>query len=365
MRIRSNVPEHQQGMRRLSAPDGRGDEMALLAICHALSAKGGNASAIATELGLNHRLVSILKADIAGMGTTGDTSALADYISVANGFAAFLASAGFFDGALADMKRAPLHSRYKVVTSAPVAAETDERMAKLPGRMSLASEFLRERKATALVAMSLDLLRFSDNVELVRDALRTAVIQRTDGIFISALSSGAATIAASGLDAAGIRSDLRRALDLLSLDAQSRVWIAMSAPLLARLTVLGDMVGAPAFPNLTLAGGEIGGMEIRPSDATTADVFLVDASGLVANSDAVEIRSSTEGTIELDDASAMSSGAGSPPAPVSANLVSLFQGDGIALLAERFFGFEPIRDGAAVVITGAASTWGLEGSPPA
>lgn len=108
--------------------------------------------------------------------------------------------------------------------------------------------------------------------------------------------------------------------------------------------------GAPAFPELSITGGSVGGVVLVPIDAAEMDssgavITLVDATQLATVDLGVTVRTSRQATLVMDSA---------PTAP-DANTVyrSMFQNNQTAILIERLIAFAKIRGGIVSRIVGA------------
>ena len=101
-----------------------------------------------------------------------------------------------------------------------------------------------------------------------------------------------------------------------------------------------------AFPDATPYGGSINGMEIVVSDALDAGTWMViDASAFIASSGDVELNIYDQMSIQFDTAP------DSPPTAAT-NIVSLWQNNLVALIAERFFTVARVRSNSVAVIVG-------------
>jgi hypothetical protein len=100
-------------------------------------------------------------------------------------------------------------------------------------------------------------------------------------------------------------------------------------------------------------GGTIAGIPVHVSDQASTNVLLVDARGIVAASEAITLKSSNAAAIEMLDVPTSTIAGGSPATPTAANLVSMFQTNSRAILAERFFGFALLRSNAVASVSGA------------
>jgi hypothetical protein len=347
----------------------RSSQFARMASYVALGGRSaGQALALAESADAPAAVVKVLKAAVAGHATTsGGGEALADYQMLAQGFVAALASHGLYDGMLVDMMPAALHSQFGLLIAHSTAAVRTEGASAMAAKIDVQRGALAEREVTAIAALTKELFRHGRGLELLELSLRTAVAAGTDAVFATAVAAGATSATAVGMDARGIHEDLRHGLAALVTDAAARVHVGMSPALAKRLSAVSDANGQRAFPAMTLAGGALVGLPVHPTDACSADVLLLDAGGFIAGSDEVLVDSAEHASLKLEaPAPAMKSHDGaSPPAPVEANTLNLWQTDSRAVRVRRRFGFEQVRSGAVVKLAGAAALWGLVGSPPA
>ena len=153
------------------------------------------------------RVAEILKSAVTAGNLADATSAgnLAPYSAAVAGFIDSLRNAGAFDRLLPDMRRLPFRTTIMIVTSAATASITGESDVKPISRLSLENGTLDQRKATAIVAMSNELVRLagSDGAALIGRELRGAVASATDAEFIRLITDGISSIASS-------RNDSRR-----------------------------------------------------------------------------------------------------------------------------------------------------------
>jgi hypothetical protein len=269
-----------------------------------------------------------------------------------------------FDRLLESFRGGTLHSRFAVASGGASASVAGEGNAKPLTKLTAIEGSLSAATVAAIVVLSRDLLRFSQNAEqLVDDELSKAIRLATDAHVVPILSAGAQTITAT----ASPRKDLADAVAAITAGADSVLFAITPPALHRRMAVMGDDVGGGAFPQLTMAGGSVGGMAALPCDAlaSSGDVLVIDAQSFVADADPLMFQAFREGAVEMVDDPSSAAASGSPAAPAAAQLVSLFQTNSTALRAERRIGVAKLRTGSIVVIAGAAAIWGLEGSPPA
>jgi HK97 family phage major capsid protein len=342
----------------------RSREFAEYARCLML-AKGNPESALHYAGASSRRVVDAIKADVAGT-TTGDLS-VAPYRILSEGFTATLNNAAF-DALLADANIVPLHTQFAVTATDVSAAAVGEGLAKPLGALTLGNGTLQERRAAVIVAVSNDILRFNTAAGLLENSLRTGVSSAVDKIFVDALIAGTSPLTASGTAASDVLFDLRRLMDSTGSGSNSRFHLIVGPGVARRLATMATTAGNTAF-QMTVNGGTIAGVSVHVSDTLTTAALLVDANALVASADAVSIRMSQHASLEMSDAPGMAVAQGSPPAPAPpagsppSGLVSMFQTNSTAILAERVFGFSLLRATAAQSLSGIQ--WGLVGSPAA
>jgi HK97 family phage major capsid protein len=231
-------------------------------------------------------------------------------------------------------------------------------------------------KLAALTAVTEEMIRFGNvSAELmIRDDLRDAIIQQMDSDFINPASAGVANVqpaaisnsvgagntrASGGDTAADVRADLQAMANGFSAQRirMSDVVIVLSEELKTALRLFRNSLGQKEFPEV--ADGELEGFSYIASDSVpAATVVGVSASSIyLADDGGVDIRVSTEASLEMDDAPAQSA----ITAVAGASMVSMFQTESVAIKATRFANWLRARDGSVQVVT--AATW--NGAPSA
>lgn len=210
---------------------------------------------------------------------------------------------------------------------------------------------------------------------IVRDQLAEALAARLDidfvnpsktasaGVSPASITNGADSIAASGTgDADDIRLDARSLMQKF-VDANnplsSGVWI-MSAGSALALSMLVNALGQPEFKDITPTGGTFFGLPVIVSEYVGDNylsgniIVLVNARDIYFSDEGgVSVDMSTEASLEMLDSSLQQSAV----ADVNAtSLVSMFQTNSIAFLAERTVNWARRRSTAVTYLTGAA--WG-------
>jgi Phage capsid family len=311
---------------------------------------------------LSPRVSQIIKADGASAIITraataamsgANSSALADYRSLAAAFLSSLSSVGVFDRLLnGGMRKIPLSfATVGSVTATLTGGFVRENGVKAVSTLSLASQLVDPQKAAALLIVTQELARMqaSEADSLINKELQYACVRAVDAQFLSVAASGATTFAMAGSSAVAFRQALAGALALLSTDTRSRIYIVCTPAIAKMLAVIGgtSTSAEAAFLDATYVGGNIGGLEIVVSDALAAGTWmLIDASAFIASSGDVELNISNQMSIQLGTAP------DSPPTG-STNIISLWQNDLVALICERFFTVTKVRSNSVVVVTGA------------
>lgn len=290
------------------------------------------------------RAAEYVKAAVAAM-TSANTAEL-----IGNGAAVdFLESVGsYFDALRTSALQVPLNSAgARVITASGSASAVAEGVPKPLHAMTTDLQPPSPLKATSLVVLTKELAKSDGALSLIESALRNNVATATDAAALPILAAGATSVTASGTTSAALLTDLRAALVAIPSSAGARFVAAAAPSLLKRIALLGDSSGALAFPDVDCAsGGDINGVRFVPSDALTTTIVVVDASQIVIADGAIEVRRSDEASLQFESAP-------TNPPTASTVVVSLFQSNEVAVLAERFFGLAKVRATAAAQITGA------------
>jgi hypothetical protein len=292
------------------------------------------------------------KAAVGALSLT-DNSAFATYELLVAGFASALSSVGVFDGMLSSMRQVPIGRTVGAVSTAAVGFVVGESSAKQVSRLSLASGTLEPQKAHCLVAVSNELLTFGgpEVQALISKELINAAVIAVDGAFLTMLLSGVSVATSTGQTAESVRADLAGLLAAVATDQTSGLFI-ITTPLICKMWAsMGATAtnGAPAFENMNPQGGSILGISVIASDAVTAgQVVLVDATGVAAGSDTIALNIMSQGSIMPDSA---------PDSPMtgSTTVVSLWQNNLSAILAERWWGSEKVRANCVAAVSNSNS----------
>ena len=217
---------------------------------------------------------------------------------------------------------------------------------------------------------------------IIRDQLAAALIARLDTDFINpakaasagvspaSITNGLTFIATSGNTADNVRTDIKALFGsfIAANNAPTTgVWV-MSSTVALSLSLMLNPLGQPEFPGITMNGGTLFGLPVIVSeyvpndydaDAAGTDyvagsmVALVNASDIyMADEGGIEVKMSQEASLEMADNPTGVSGA----TPTAAQLVSMFQTNSVAFLAERTLNWSKRRPGAVAALVGVA--WG-------
>jgi hypothetical protein len=186
---------------------------------------------------------------------------------------------------------------------------------------------------------------------LISKELINAAVVAVDSAFLTTLLTGVSVGTSTGQTAESVRSDLAVLLSAVTTDQTSKLFI-ITTPLIAKIwAAMGATAtnGTPAFPEMGPQGGTILNIPVIASDAVTAgQVILVDATGIAAGSDQIVLSVLQEGSIIPDT---------SPDSPqvASTNVVSLWQNNLSAILAERWWGAEKLRSNCVAAVSNSNS----------
>ena len=293
------------------------------------------------------RVRDILKSAVSG-ATIGDWSAIADYQNVQQAFQESLRDASVFDALNGGMVRAPLRSRGFSITAGISGAVTSEPSIKVISSLTMAQQLLELKKAAAIVVTSKELADYPGAQQLFASELQKAVIAATDTNFLAALVAATTPTASAGSSLANITTDLGVLLGAVTTSATSKVFYVTSVTNMKKLVLKSNSVGSPAFPGLTLSGGEVfGGVTAIASDSIPFGAALMfTADAIVGNADAILPGMSEQSTLQMESTSP-----DSPPVAGTV-LLSLRQNDLLALRMERFFGFTVMRTSGVASLSG-------------
>jgi HK97 family phage major capsid protein len=273
----------------------------------------------------------------------------------------------------AQFRPVPFNVRIGGQTSGGTAGWVGQGKAKPVTKFDFNATTIPFTKVAAIAVLTQELVRFSDpSAEmLVRDSLADCVIARVDSDLFDPDVAAVSGVNPAGLlnnvsptvvgaidygDPATVRcaiAALWAAWDSTNLGARPAYY---TTPAVARQLALStEALGNPAFPGVTMSGGNLGGVPLRVSQYLAnnggsggAPFILVDESEVyLADDGSVTLDMSDVASIQMDDSP---TNASSPATATS--LVSMWQTNSVAFRAERSLWWGPRRSGALQWIDG-------------
>lgn len=237
--------------------------------------------------------------------------------------------------------------KWKPVTNAQYAAVTLS-FAKASGIIVLTEELVRLSTPSAEAAVRDELVKGAQaflDVQFV-DSTVAAVAN----VNPASITNGVAGTAASAATPAAARTDIAArvaAMVALGYPANELV-LMMSESIAFSLGLMLNAVGQPAFPGISVTGGNLLGMQVVVSQAVGNQIIVAHApSILIADESGVEIDISREASLQLDSAP-------TDPPDATAVMTSLWQANLVALRVERWITWGKARSTAVDRITGVA-----------
>jgi HK97 family phage major capsid protein/HK97 family phage prohead protease len=283
----------------------------------------------------------------------------------------------FGQGNIPSLRSVPFYSRLVSQTSGGTAYWTAEGAAKPLTSFAFSDTTLLPLKCAAITTATMELLRDSNpSAEtLLRDQLREALASKLDLSFIdpdqgavsgsqpAAITNGATTVVSGGgVDDDAVLADIASVYETW-LNGNNRptngVWV-MSAIVALRLSMMRNPLGQYTFNEITPNGGVLWGLPVitsehvgytidSPSEGRT--VHLINAGDIWVADEGVEVRMSTEASLEMDDAPSSNS-----TTPTESAMVSMFQTNSVAFLVERRINWARRRSDSVVNLT--SVEWG-------
>ena len=226
-------------------------------------------------------------------------------------------------------------------------------------------------KVAGITVISDELVRFStpSAEAMVRDGLRDALVERMDVDFIdpahaavanvspASMLNGLTPLTPSGSTYATFVADIVRLWSTplaANMPVQSAVYVMDSLTAL-RIANMRTQLGEMAYPDMSLAGGTLGGVPVVvsnyvPHNTAGGIIALLFTSEIyLADDGDVTVDASNEASLQMIDNPTNNSATGTPQ-----TLVSMFQTDSTAIRAHRFVYWAKRRALAASYISGTA-----------
>ncbi len=380
--------EHTVIVGKSTLPPGIGFARAV--ICKTAAFLDHGAHGTAADLAKRHypshpEIEAYIKATIPGGTTTGTTwaSPLIDQVNLGSEFVDFLRPktiiGQFGQNGIPALTRVPFNVKISGMTHGGTGYWVGEGKPKPMTKMDFDSRGLTYNKVASLTVISQELARFSSPSadQLVRDALAKNCIRRMDQTFVdpaaaavsgvspASLTNGVTALTSAGTSADNIRTDIARLINqFVGADQDvSSIVLIMSPAMALAASLMRNSLGVKEFPDLSMNGGRIEGLPVITSSlaanasgsgnmviAVIADeIFLADDGN-------VEVKASTEASLQMLDNPTTATDTGT-----AVSLVSMFQTNSIALLAEREVTWVKGRITSVAFLDDV--NWGSVGSP--
>jgi hypothetical protein len=273
---------------------------------------------------------------------------LAPYQAIAAGFVSSLAPWSAFD-AISNTPNAfrkfPSRTRAVLTTATATGTIVGESLPKPLTTIEVIGENLEPVKAIAFLITSDELATqvTPAGTELLRTELAQACGLTADFTFLTLMteSTGTQSAASSGMTPTAFLSDFEDALVSLQLDSTSKVFLAAPPNAVMKISVMNNN-GVLCFPQMTINGGFIQGVQVIPSNALTDSMVMMDAHQIAIDAPAPIIEGANHATLELVD----------NPTVNPDQLVSLWQRNLRGLRVERWMAAKLLRSTGVATITG-------------
>jgi hypothetical protein len=315
----------------------------------AMPAANAPAYALARSAGFSERCIQMLEKAAVG-GVVSSTSPGDSMTTLSNGSKAWfstLRSISVFARLLeAGMLRLPLQTAYGIATSTATAYIVNEGKPSPLTLFGASKDALSPVKAMALMAVSNDVVRASDqgSIDAMDAEMRGAVAAAIDAKFWLLAGSGA-TGFSLGPTGGTFRADTQELLEAVSTTGNGGLVWCCAPDVAVKACFFDEFMSA--------TGGEILGLPaIVSSVIPSGTLRLVDAKAFAGNLENIEIEASNNATLEMKDGSLTQDAT----AGTGVSLVSSFQTGMTSIRALATFGAAKVRSTGAHEITGIV--WG-------
>ena len=298
----------------------------------------GEALRMARNTNASNRVLATLEkaavpaADTSAVGATALGNQFGEFYSQARQIGA----ADAMSGVAVRMPRG--YGRFNIMSSI-TASTVSEGAAKPARRLSMSTTDVTPSKGISQVVFTrelLDGLDAANAMRSIRQELTRSVVQWTDGVLLTSLSGNSNDTQGTDLISDFLTVDFEELLQLVGGSSTSSLWLIVTPSIAKSLAahLLTQGVNVPNWNWFDLAG-----ITVMASDAQTfGRVTLVDAGAVAMWLSPVEVRSSEVADLEMSDAPAQTSGT----SVQQSQMVSLFQTNSMALLAERSAAIKPL-----------------------
>lgn len=252
-------------------------------------------------------------------------------------------------GRIAGLRRVPLRTRLLTVTDGFNAAWVGEGQPVPVSSAAFEEGQLDPLKCSALTVVTQELLMSADPAAegTIREDLVGAVAAAIDLTFINPTNAGTAgtspasvAYGAPSVSATGDGfADIRLLIDALPDQADLQ-----RAVLIGSANTFAAMHDPIFLPGLGVRGGEALGIPAIPSKAAGDDLILIDPDGIAYGAETVDVRVSTQASIQMSDAPT-----NNVTTPTATTLTSLWQTNAAAIMATASTNWEVARPSVAVL----------------
>jgi HK97 family phage prohead protease len=277
-------------------------------------------------------------------------------------------------GDVPNLQMVPFRTPLGAQTSGGAGFWVGEGKAKPLTKFDFTRTQLTELKVANIAVATMELIRDSSPSAdvLIRNGLVAALRERLDTDFIdpakaavAGVSPASITNGVAGIPSVGNTSDEVRQ-DVGAIYAAYKVgnnpllggvWI-MNTQQALNLGLMVNLLGQPEFPGISVFGGNFQGFPVISSDYVPMNTVVLANAPLIylADEGGFSVAMSQEASLEMLDNPIADAGAPTPPATA---MVSMFQTNSVAILAERTINWTKARTNAAVMLTGVH--WGEPG----
>lgn len=226
-------------------------------------------------------------------------------------------------------------------------------------RAALSAASLAPRKVSTLIVVPLDILNDADpRVEqTLENDMAEAIAQALDAAFLDPAGAGddkvpvSATHGVPSIVSVGDPAeDIAALIEAFPGDLRRAAFVSDPGTL-AGLALARDIGGAYSFRDVGPTGGTILGLPAlashgSPTSGGSGQIALIDASGIAADIDRIEIGKSFSGSLEMTDTPL---GDGTTPTASSVEVVNLFQLDAVGIRLTLHATWLAMRPSAALV----------------
>lgn len=281
-------------------------------------------------------------------GTTTDSAWAGPLVSVtplANEFIELLRPQTLI-GRIGGLRRVPFNVSVPKATGGGAVSWVGQAKPKPVRALAFGTVTLPFAKAAGIVVLTKELVKLStpSAQETVRDTMIDTMRVFLDTQFIdpavaisagvspASITNGVTGTAASGTGEADARADLRALVAVFAAANYpiSELTFILPESVAFTLATMVNALGQPAFPGLTVTGGNLLGIPAVTSNVVSAQIVLAHASSILyADDGQTEVDFSEQASVQMDDA---------PTDPLTSTqvMVSLWQANLVGLRFDRF-----------------------------